>query len=85
VRSDVNFLIEIFDAVIKAGAKTINVPDTVGYSIPKSWGNLINKLISKVPNSQSVIWSTHCHNDLGMAWLILYQPFKMGQGKLNAP
>src|SRR6056300_1898555 len=67
VRSDVNFLIEVFDAVIKAGAKTINVPDTVGYSIPKSWGNLINKLISKVPNSQSVIWSTHCHNDLGMA------------------
>ena len=67
VRSDVNFLIEIFDAVIKAGAKTINVPDTVGYSIPKSWGNLMNELISKVPNSQNVIWSTHCHNDLGMA------------------
>ena len=67
VRSDVNFLIEIFDAVIKAGAKTINVPDTVGYSIPKSWGNLMNELISKVPNSQDVIWSTHCHNDLGMA------------------
>jgi len=67
VRSDVNFLIEIFDAVIKAGAKTINVPDTVGYSIPKSWGNLMNELISKVPNSHSVIWSTHCHNDLGMA------------------
>jgi 2-isopropylmalate synthase len=60
-------LIEIFDAVIKAGAKTINVPDTVGYAIPKSWGNLMNELISKVPNSHSVIWSTHCHNDLGMA------------------
>jgi 2-isopropylmalate synthase len=41
VRSDINFLIEIFDAVIKAGAKTINVPDTVGYSIPNSWGERI--------------------------------------------
>jgi len=67
VRSDIDFLVEIFDAVIKAGAKTINVPDTVGYSIPDVWGNRMKTLIDRVPNSNKVIWSTHCHNDLGMA------------------
>jgi len=67
VRSDIDFLVEVFDAVIKAGAKTINVPDTVGYSIPDVWGHRMKKLIERVPNSDKVIWSTHCHNDLGMA------------------
>tara|TARA_B110000483_G_C18199406_1_gene544499 strand:+ start:1029 stop:2576 length:1548 start_codon:yes stop_codon:yes gene_type:complete len=67
VRSDISFLIEVFDAVIQAGAKTINVPDTVGYSIPHAWGERVGTLITNVPNADSVIWSTHCHNDLGMA------------------
>lgn len=67
VRSELNFLIRIFDAVIQAGATTINVPDTVGYSIPAPWGERMRELIEKVPNSDKVIWSTHCHNDLGMA------------------
>jgi len=67
VRSDINFLVEVFDAAIKAGAKTINVPDTVGYSMPHSWGERMGALIQQVPNSDKVIWSTHCHNDLGMA------------------
>lgn len=67
VRSEMDFLVRIFDAVIKAGAKTINVPDTVGYSIPVLWGERIKQLIERVPNSDKVIWSTHCHNDLGMA------------------
>jgi|TARA_B110000305_G_scaffold18502_1_gene17085 2-isopropylmalate synthase len=67
VRSDISFLIEVFDAVIQAGAKTINVPDTVGYSIPHAWGERVGTLIAKVPNADKVIWSTHCHNDLGMA------------------
>ncbi|WP_293932048.1 2-isopropylmalate synthase [Iodobacter sp.] len=67
VRSDMDFLIRIFDAVIQAGAKTINVPDTVGYSIPSVWAARMSELIARVPNSNSVIWSTHCHNDLGMA------------------
>jgi len=67
VRSDINFLVEVFDAVIQAGAKTINVPDTVGYSIPGIWGERIKKLIEDVKGSGQVIWSTHCHNDLGMA------------------
>ncbi|MFM2434783.1 MAG: hypothetical protein RL063_762, partial [Pseudomonadota bacterium] len=67
VRSDIDFLIRVFDAVIQAGATTINVPDTVGYSIPAPWGERMRELISRVPNSDKVVWSTHCHNDLGMA------------------
>ena len=67
VRSDMDFLVRVFDAVIKAGAKTINVPDTVGYSIPAPWGATMKELIERVPNSHTVVWSTHCHNDLGMA------------------
>ncbi len=67
VRSEIDFLVRIFDEVIKAGAKTLNVPDTVGYSIPMLWGERFKQLIARVPNSDKVIWSTHCHNDLGMA------------------
>ena len=67
VRSEFDFLCRIFDAVIKAGATTINVPDTVGYSIPSQWGERMRMLIEHVPSSDKVIWSTHCHNDLGMA------------------
>ncbi len=67
VRSDMDFLVRVFDAVIQAGAKTLNVPDTVGYSIPAAWGERIKQLIARVPNSDKVIWSTHCHNDLGLA------------------
>jgi 2-isopropylmalate synthase len=67
VRSEMDFLVRIFDEVIKAGAKTINVPDTVGYSIPALWGERMKQLIERVPGSDKVIWSTHCHNDLGMA------------------
>ncbi len=67
VRSDMDFLVRIFDAVIQAGATTLNVPDTVGYSIPVLWGERFKQLIARVPNSDKVIWSTHCHNDLGMA------------------
>lgn len=67
VRSEMDFLVRIFDAVIEAGATTINVPDTVGYSIPEPWGERMATLISRVNNSDKVVWSTHCHNDLGMA------------------
>lgn len=67
VRSEMDFLVKVFTAVIEAGAKTINVPDTVGYSIPALWGERMKQLIERVPNSDKVIWSTHCHNDLGMA------------------
>ncbi|MDE2420107.1 MAG: 2-isopropylmalate synthase [Gammaproteobacteria bacterium] len=67
VRSEIDFLVRIFGEVIKAGAKTINVPDTVGYSTPALYAERFEQLIKRVPNANSVIWSTHCHNDLGMA------------------
>ena len=67
VRSDIDFLVRVFDAVIEAGARTINVPDTVGYSIPALWGERFKALRARVADADKVIWSTHCHNDLGMA------------------
>src|SRR5437867_12518996 len=54
-------------AVIKEGANTINIPDTVGYAVPEQFGEFIRKLREKVPNSDKAVWSVHCHNDLGMA------------------
>ena len=67
VRSEMDFLCRVFEAVIDAGARTINVPDTVGYSIPELWAERFRTLIERVPNADKVVWSTHCHNDLGMA------------------
>jgi 2-isopropylmalate synthase len=67
VRSDVDFLCRVFEACIEAGARTINVPDTVGYSTPELWGGLFEQLLERIPNADKAVWSTHCHNDLGMA------------------
>ncbi len=66
-RSDIDFLCRVFDAVIKAGATTLNVPDTVGYNVPGQYAETIRQLIERVPNSDKVVWSVHCHNDLGLA------------------
>ncbi|WEN42900.1 2-isopropylmalate synthase [Thauera sp. GDN1] len=66
-RSEIDFLVRIFEAVIKAGAKTINVPDTVGYNVPEQFAATVRTLIERVPNSDKVVWSVHCHNDLGLA------------------
>ena len=66
-RSEVDFLCRVIEAVIREGATTINVPDTVGYAIPELYGNFIKTLRERVPNSDKAIWSVHCHNDLGMA------------------
>ena len=66
-RSEPDFLCRIIEAVIKEGATTINIPDTVGYNIPHQFGALIKDLIERVPNSDKAIFSVHCHNDLGLA------------------
>jgi 2-isopropylmalate synthase len=66
-RSDVDFLCRIIEQAIKAGATTINVPDTVGYTLPEQFGGLIRTLRERVPNSDKAVWSVHCHNDLGLA------------------
>jgi len=66
-RSDPDFLCRVLEAVIKAGAGTVNIPDTVGYSMPQQFGALIKSLIERVPNSDQAVFSVHCHNDLGLA------------------
>lgn len=66
-RSDVDFLCRIFEQVIDAGATTINIPDTVGYTVPQQFGQLVADIISGTSNSDKAIWSVHCHNDLGLA------------------
>ena len=66
-RSDIEFLCRVVEAAIKAGARTVNIPDTVGYNVPFQFGQLIKELMERVPNSDQAIWSVHCHNDLGLA------------------
>ena len=66
-RSDPDFLCRVLEAVIAEGATTINVPDTVGYAVPELYGHFIKNLRERIPNSDKVVWSVHCHNDLGMA------------------
>ena len=66
-RSEVDFLCRVIEAVIKAGATTINIPDTVGYSVPLQFGETIRQLMERVPNSDKAVFSVHCHNDLGLA------------------
>lgn len=66
-RSELDFLCRIVEAAIDAGARTINIPDTVGYAIPHQYAELIRQLIERVPNSDKAIFSVHCHNDLGLA------------------
>lgn len=66
-RSDIDFLCRILEQVIDAGATTINVPDTVGYTLPDQFGNLIRTLRERIPNADKAVWSVHCHNDLGLA------------------
>jgi 2-isopropylmalate synthase len=66
-RSDPDYLVEVFTAVIEAGARVINVPDTTGYFMPEEYGSLFHMLRERVPGAERVTWSAHCHNDLGMA------------------
>jgi len=66
-RSEQEFLCRILEAVIDAGATTLNIPDTVGYNLPHQFGQLIYNLRENIPNSDKAIFSVHCHNDLGLA------------------
>ena len=66
-RTSIDFLCKCCEVAIKNGATTINIPDTVGYAIPHEFNNLIKTLRERVPGADSVIFSTHCHNDLGLA------------------
>lgn len=66
-RTDEDYLYKSIETAIKAGATTINVPDTVGYTTPVEYTKMMRKIIENVPNSDKAIFSTHCHNDLGLA------------------
>jgi len=66
-RSDWDYLCKVIESAIKAGATTINIPDTVGYTVPQEFGELIEFIMNKVPNIDKAVISVHCHNDLGLA------------------
>lgn len=66
-RSEFDFMCRIIEAVIDAGASTINIPDTVGYGFPAEYAETIGRLIQHIPNADKAIFSVHCHNDLGLA------------------
>ena len=66
-RSDIDYLVRIIEAVIDAGATVVNLPDTVGYSIPSEYGGLIKTVRERVKNIDKTVLSVHCHNDLGLA------------------
>ncbi len=66
-RTEFDFMCQITEAVINAGASTINLPDTVGYTDPGEYGAMIKRLLNTVPNADKAIFSVHCHNDLGLA------------------
>ena len=66
-RTETDYLCRVVEIAIKAGASTINIPDTVGYTAPAESADLIRMLIDRVPGADEVIFATHCHNDLGMA------------------
>jgi 2-isopropylmalate synthase len=66
-RTEPEFLFQVLEAVIKAGATTLNIPDTVGYSVPAEFGDLIRSIRERVPGAEGVVISAHCHNDLGLA------------------
>jgi len=66
-RTDIGYLAEIIETAIEAGATTVNIPDTTGYTFPSEYGRMIAELIKRVSNINKAVISTHCHNDLGLA------------------
>src|SRR4029077_4151928 len=66
-RSDINFLCDVAEAAAQAGAKIINLPDTVGYSTPDEYGEMFRTVRARLSAYPKIIYSAHCHNDLGLA------------------
>jgi 2-isopropylmalate synthase len=66
-RSDIDFLCQLIEEVIKMGATTINIPDTVGYTVPDEYALMVKTILNRVPNIDKAVLSVHCHNDLGLA------------------
>ncbi len=83
IRSDPDYLCQVTEAVIDAGASTVNIPDTVGYTIPDEFENLIKYIIRKVPNVDRATISVHCHNDLGLAVANSLAAIRGGAGQVE--
>ncbi|MCL5102940.1 MAG: 2-isopropylmalate synthase [Armatimonadetes bacterium] len=82
-RSDFDYLCQMVEAVIDAGATVVNLPDTVGYAIPNEYGKMIGDVIARVPNSKKAIFSVHCHNDLGLAVANSLAAVQAGAGQVE--
>ncbi|MFB3891686.1 MAG: 2-isopropylmalate synthase [Phycisphaerae bacterium] len=82
-RTEPEFLVEVVTAVIEAGAKTVNIPDTVGYAMPAEFGDLIRYLMAHVPNVKDAVISVHCHNDLGLAVANSLAAVRAGAGQVE--
>jgi 2-isopropylmalate synthase len=82
-RSDLDYLCRVVEAVIKAGATTINIPDTVGYATPEQFAHIFSTLLNKVPGAEDVVFSCHCHNDLGLAVANSLAAVQAGAGQIE--
>ena len=82
-RTEIDFLCRVVEAVIDAGATTVNIPDTVGYATPKHYFDAISSLVNRVPNIDKAVISTHCHDDLGMAVANSLAGVQAGAGQIE--
>lgn len=82
-RTDLDYMCDVVRAVIAAGATTVNIPDTVGYAMPKEFGDRIRYLFEKVPEARNVVVSVHCHNDLGNAVANSLAAIEAGAGQVE--
>ncbi|MEM7453659.1 MAG: 2-isopropylmalate synthase [Planctomycetota bacterium] len=82
-RTEIDFLCQVVEAVIAAGATTVNIPDTVGYATPAHMGNVIKSLVDRVPNIDQAVISIHCHNDLGLAVANSLAAVQNGAGQIE--
>jgi 2-isopropylmalate synthase len=82
-RSDREYLCRVVDAVIRAGAKTVNLPDTVGHTVPWEYAALIREILSRVPGAAGITLSVHCHNDLGLAVANSLEAIRAGAGQVE--
>ncbi len=82
-RTEVDFLCHVIEAVIHAGATTVNIPDTVGYATPEQMGAVIKSLVDRVPNIDKAVISVHCHNDLGLAVANSLSAVQNGAGQIE--
>ena len=83
VRTEIDFLCKVVEAVIDAGATTVNIPDTVGYATPAHMSNVISALMNRVPNVDRAVISIHCHDDLGMAVANSLAAVEAGAGQIE--